>query len=132
MVTRGTMAAFAVFAVLCALDAESASARPAIPHHHEVNALYVIDHSGRNPASDADLVAYSTEFSTILRSCRINVEDLTNSMLWLADKASDQGQRHVSSLMMMKAITRRITWTKPTSCRSTFDLAEGHMEAGGP
>jgi hypothetical protein len=132
VVTRGTTAAFAIFTALCALSAESATAKPAIPHHHQVSALYVIDHRGRNPASDADLLAYSREFHTILRSCKINVDDLTNSMLWLSFKASEQGDWYVSSLMMMKAVTRRITWTTPTSCRGTFDLAEGHMEAGGP
>ena len=33
---------------------------------------------------------------------------------------------------MMKAVTRRITWNGRASCGTTFDLAEGHMEAGGP
>jgi len=130
-VVRGTTA-FAILALLCALSAASAAAKPAFPHRHQVNALYVIDHEGRNPASDAELVAYAREFHTILRSCRITAGDLTNLMLFLAYKAGDQGQRRISSLMMMKAVTRRITWTRRAPCWGTFDNAEGHMEAGGP
>jgi len=131
------MAAFAVFALLgaaCAATAAGAvSTQPAImPHLYEVNALYVIDHSGRNPRNNVPLKAYSREFEQILQSCKVKVEDLTNLMIMLADKASELGARHVSSLMMMQAITRRISWTSRKVCWQTFDNAEGHMEAGGP
>lgn len=53
-------------------------------------------------------------------------------MLWLAEKASYQGARNVTSLMMMQATGRRISWTQRRVCWSTFDLAEGHLEAGDP
>lgn len=69
-------------------------------HRHEVTALYVIDHGWR-PASDFDLAAYNREFHRILGACKINSENLTNTMIFLAYKASDQGQRYVTNLMMI-------------------------------
>jgi hypothetical protein len=129
---RGT-ATFAAFAVLCALCVESAFAKKAPnPHHREITAMWVIDHFGEKVPDASYLVPYSVHFHKILRSCKISAENLTNTMLFLAYKASDQGQRFVTSLMMMKAVTRRITWTKPASCKRVFDVAEGYMEAGGP
>ena len=124
--------AFALLAAFCAAGAHAAPAKKAMPHHHELNALYVIDHRGANPSSDAVLADYSAAFHRILRSCQINAEVLTNSMLWVAYKASDQGQRRVSSLMAMQAVARRITWTHRAACWRIFDTAEGHLEAGDP
>jgi hypothetical protein len=92
----------------------------------------VIDYWGWRPRSDADLAVYNREFNRIMRSCRISAELLTNNMLFLADKASDLGQRDVTALMMMKAVTRRITWSGKANCARTFHVAEGYMEAGGP
>lgn len=113
------------------LEVESVSAQ--IVNRHEVSALYVIDHQGAPPEDDVALLSYSSEFQKILGACNVSAEDLTNLMIQLADKASELGARHVSSLMMMQAVTRRITWTKPRIvCSNTFDLAEGHMETGGP
>ena len=128
---RATAAVAAVTILGCALLASSASANRAMAHRNEITALFTIDHGWR-PVSDYDLRTYNREFHRILGSCKINAENLTNTMLFLAYKASDQGQRYVTSLMMMKAVTRRITWNGQASCRHTFDLAEGHMEAGGP
>ena len=124
-------AALAVLIVLGAFSAQAGTAKDVISHRHELNALFTLDRGWR-PVSDYDLKAYNIHFHKILSSCRINAENLTNTVIWLAYKASDLGQRHVSNLMMMKAITRRITWTRPAACGKTFDNAEGHMEAGGP
>ncbi|HEY4348686.1 MAG TPA: hypothetical protein VGM80_13945 [Gaiellaceae bacterium] len=104
-----------------------------IVYRPEVSALYVIDHQGIRPPDDIPLVSYSKEFQRIIGSCRVSREFLTNTMIELADKASELGARNVTSLMMMKAITRRITWAGRRSlCLDTFDNAEGHMETGGP
>jgi hypothetical protein len=112
---------------------EMRSVSALIANRHEVSALYVIDHQGLNPRDDTVILPYSKAFQKILASCTIGAEDLTNAMIELAAKASELGARHVSSLMMMNAVTRRITWAKQRiACWSTFDDAEGHMENGGP
>src|SRR5262245_44216267 len=125
------MTAALLVAVVCGACAEGASAKP-LQHRHELSALFTLD-KGWRPVSDYDLAPYNVHFHKILGSCRISAEALTNTVIWLAYKASDLGHRYVTNLMMMKAITRRITWPgQAASCRRTFDLAEGHMEAGGP
>jgi len=126
-----TTAALAVLVAAGALCAQAVAAKPKIAHRHELSALFTLD-KGWRPVSDWDLAPYSNHFHKILGSCRINAESLTNTVLWLSDKASDLGHRIVTNLMMLKAITRRITWTGRMPCQQTFDNAEGHMEAGGP
>jgi hypothetical protein len=104
-----------------------------IANRRPVTALYVFDHRGANPHSDVDLLPYSTAFAKILDSCQINVEDTASVMVELSEKASELGARRVTTLMMMQAVTRRIYWAdKKVDCVPTFDLAEGHMETGGP
>jgi hypothetical protein len=103
-----------------------------IENRNEVTSLYVFDRNGANPQSDVDLLPYSNAFAAILVSCRISAEDATNLLLELAQKASELGARHVSTLMMMNAVTRRIDWKGKQDCTDTFNTAEGHMENGGP
>jgi hypothetical protein len=123
----------ALVASLCALLPQAALASP-MPDHHQMVALYVIDHNGEMPASDALLLAYSQPFQKILASCRIGVDDLTNRVLALADQAGWNGGRTVTSLQMLDAIARRITWplSSPHGCGYVYNLAEAHMETGGP
>ena len=130
--SRRTTAALAALVIACAAGVETAVAKEEISYRREITALYVIDHWGWKPRNDAELAVYNREFNKIMRSCRIGSTLLTNNMLFLADKASDLGQRDVTALMMMKAVTRRITWSGKANCARTFHVAEGYMEAGGP
>ncbi len=120
--------------VLCVLvfAVGPALARP-LPNHHQMTALYVIDHNGANPRSDAALLVYSRPFQKILASCRTNADDLTDNVLALADKASSLGGRYVTSLDMLRAIARRIAWTNEhKGCGYIYNLAEAYQEAGHP
>jgi hypothetical protein len=103
-----------------------------LQYKHEVGALYVIDHHGKNPSSEVELVPYSKAFVTIMAACKITAEDNTNLMWQLADKASVLGGRHVTSLQMLQAVARRIDWKGKRVCWTVYDDAEGHMETGGP
>jgi hypothetical protein len=124
-------AALAVLVMTGALCAQAAAAPSKLEHRHELSALFTLDRGWR-PVSDFDLRQYDLHFHKILASCKIGAEHLTNSVIFLAYKAGDQGQRVVTNLMMMKAITRRITWKGKASCGKTFNVAEGYMENGGP
>ncbi len=123
-----------VAAALCAVvPGSAAAAKPSpMPHHHQMQALYVIDHRGKGPKSDAQLVAYSRSFQRVLAGCTINVDNLTNRALALAEQASEVGGREVTSLALLKAVARRIAWKAPRGCNEIFNLAEGHLEAGEP
>jgi hypothetical protein len=92
--------------------------------------LYVIDHSGHNPVSPYELLAYSMPFQKILGACTLSVDALTNEMIWLSNKASELGARLVSNLDMLQSIANRIHWKGPHDCLAVFNLAEGHLEAG--
>jgi hypothetical protein len=123
-----------VVVAVCALLPPYASAGTGMPDHHQMVALYVIDHNGDTPVSDAVLVAYSQPFQKILGGCRTKVDDLTNRVLALADQAGWNGGRTVTSLEMLQAIARRISWPPgaPRGCGYVYNLAEAHMETGGP
>ena len=121
-----------LLAVAALLAAAACAAAASMPHHHQMTALYVIDHNGANPRDDAVLVAYSRPFEKILVGCRINVDDLTNMALQLADKASVNGGRVVTSLDMLRAIARRISWRGVRGCGYIYNLAEARQEAGNP
>jgi hypothetical protein len=103
-----------------------------LPNHHQVEALYVIDHSGKRPSRESDLVKYSRPFEKILRFCRIGVDGLTMKSLNLADQASAIGARHVTALMMLKSIAIRITWTERRGCGYIYNVAEARRENGEP
>ena len=116
----------------CAGAVTGADAGVGTPYHHQMTALYVIDHRGHNPRSNAELATYSHAFLKILAGCSINADDLTNMTLDLADQASAVGRRNVSSLDMLQAIARRVVWTGLRGCGSVFANAEAHQEAGDP
>ncbi len=123
-----------LLSIACLVAASAAAGSEAIPNRHQMEALYVIDHHGRNPRGEADLRRYSAPFQRIVSRCaKLNVDQLTNMAIWLADKASVMGGRRVSSLMMLQSIARRITWEKGRQpCWGIYDQAEGHLEAGDP
>jgi hypothetical protein len=124
----------ALLTIAYLLTVDLAAGAEAIPNRHQMEALYVIDHHGRNPRGEADLRLYSAPFQRIVTRCsKLNVDLLTNMAIWLADKASVMGGRRVSSLMMLQSIARRITWEKGRQpCSGIYDQAEGHLEAGDP
>jgi hypothetical protein len=112
---------------------ENSMAASRLRFKHEVTALYVFDHNGAQPSGPVALLPYGTALGTIADSCTISPEDATNLMFDLSDKASSLGARTVTTLMMLKAIVRRIDWHgQKINCTPTFDNAEGHMENGGP
>jgi hypothetical protein len=115
--------------VLCVFPSGQASAA-AMPNHHQMVALYVIDHIGKTPSSDAVLVPYSRPFQKILGGCRISVDGLTNLMTQLSYKAGEVGARYVTNLQALNSVARRITWTKPRACGSIYDRAEAYLEDG--
>src|SRR5262249_7854828 len=115
----------------CASVVPAASAEPKVAHRHELAALFFLD-KGWRPVSDYDLAPYDRAFHRVLGACRISPTQLTDTTIHLAEKATYLGARVVTNLMLLKAIARRITWTKPVSCTHTFNLAEGHLEAGDP
>jgi len=112
---------------------ENAAATALMRFRHEVTALYVYDHNGTNPKSPVQLLAYSQPFGKIIDHCIVTPEDNTNLMIHLSDQATEVGGRHVTTLKMLEAVARRITWSKPKIvCWDVFDQAEGHAEAGDP
>jgi hypothetical protein len=116
--------------VAVALIVASSAVAVTLPHRHEVNALYVIDHQGKNPVDPTELIAYSMPFQKILGGCSMGVTTLTNEMIQLANKASEVGARNVTALQMMQSVARRITWKAHRGCGTIMNLAEGHLEAG--
>jgi hypothetical protein len=63
----------------------------------------------------------------------VTPEDNTNLMIHLSHQASELGGRNVTTLKMLQATARRITWkSRKIICWDVFDNAEGHVEAGGP
>lgn len=118
------------FSVEAALARQAALADLAYPRQSE--ALYVYDHVGANPPGPQALTPYSNALEAIVAACTFGVDDTTNLMIHLSDMASEQGGRIVTTLQMLQAVVRRIDWKGRRPCYSTFDDAEGHMEAGGP
>ena len=117
------------FAALCAL-APSAAAPASMPNHHNVEALFVIDHDGKRVPTERDLLTYSTPFQKILGGCFIGPDALTMRALNLADQASAVGARYVSALMILKSIAIRVTWTEKRGCQYIYNLAEARRENG--
>ena len=48
----------------------------------------------------------------------------------LSDQASEVGGRNVTTLQMVNAIARRISWRTPHGCGDVYDVAEAHVEGG--
>jgi hypothetical protein len=120
----------AALAILGSCAAATAAKKPDLAYRREVTALWSIDYWGWRPRGDYDIVPYHKEFVRILASCNINRHDLTMNVIYLADKATDLGNRRVTNLMLMRNITRRITWTGKARCEKTFHVAEAYAEAG--
>lgn len=116
-------------AALCAL-APNVAASASMPNHHNVEALFVIDHDGTRPRSDRDLLTYSMPFQKILGGCYIGPDALTMRALNLADQASAVGARYVTALMILKSIAVRVTWTEKRGCQYVYNLAEARRENG--
>jgi hypothetical protein len=116
-------------AALCAL-APGTAAPASMPNHHNVEALFVIDHDGKGVPTERDLQAYSTPFQKILGGCFIGPDALTMRAINLADQASAVGARYVSALMILKSIAIRVTWTEKRGCQYVYNLAEARRENG--
>jgi hypothetical protein len=100
--------------------AACAAAAAAVPHRADVVRLYVADHGGRQPLSDAQLQPYSREVEMLLAACTISSVDLTHSASSLARRVSLAGGTRFTSLRMLQAFARRVTWTKRRDCWNTF------------
>jgi hypothetical protein len=131
MLTRsfGRLGVAAALVALCALAPPSGVAA-SMPNHHNIEALFVIDHDGKRPRTEHDLVAYSTPFQKILGGCFIGPDALTMRAINLADQASAVGARYVTALMILKSIAIRVTWTEKRGCQYVYDLAEARRENG--
>ena len=78
------------------------------------------------------VLPYSDPFAKIIDHCIVTPEDNANLMIHLSDQATELGGSEVTTLKMLQAIARRITWKSPKIvCWDVFDNAEGHAEAGG-
>jgi hypothetical protein len=101
-----------------------------MPHREQLSALYAADHHGARPTSDAELAPDSTRFERALASCTISSSDLANATRYMAGRASRQpGAAPVTSLAMITAISRTITWTSPKDCWDTFNEVEVRLAA---
>jgi hypothetical protein len=107
------------------------AATAAIPHRADVTKLYARDHGGRAPKSEAELAPYSKEYEKLLASCMIQPADLTGATTSMAGQVASAGGRSFSSLQMLRAFTRRITWTARRDCWNTFFDVESAMSRRG-
>jgi hypothetical protein len=100
------------------------AAAAAIPHEAGVAKLYARDHGGQAPQNDAQLAPYSAAFEKLLASCKIEPSDLTGAAVSMAGQVASAGGRPFSSLQMLQAFTRRVTWTARRDCWNTFFAVE--------
>jgi hypothetical protein len=127
--TSRRLGAVVALGALCALAPPGAGAA-SFPNHHQVEALFVIDHDGIRPRTDRDLLTYSTAFQKILGGCYIGADSLTMHALNLAEQASAVGERHVTALMILRSIAIRVTWADKRGCQYVYNLAEAQRENG--
>ena len=111
---------------LCAVTA--AQAAPTVPHLVQLRTLYAKDHPGVAPAGEADLLAYSKAFEKVLGSCTIKPGDLADATLFWSGKISALGGPRTSSLSILQAFGKGITWSAPRDCWNMFIAVEGRME----
>jgi hypothetical protein len=121
--------AFLALTALC-LCASPGAGAASLPNHHQVEALFVIDHDGIRPRTEHDLLTYSSAFQKILRGCYIGPDALTMRAINLADQASAVGERHVNALMILQSIAVRVTWADKRGCQYVYNLAEARRENG--
>ncbi len=110
---------------------EASDASKLIVYRRQITAMYVNDHNGRQPKDDVDLLPYSQAFGKIVASCTDSAENLPGMIVDMSDQATELGTRTVTSMMIMAAIARRITWHGHQNCTDTYNQAEGHVEGGG-
>jgi len=125
----GVRVALVALVALCAVVPLQAGAT-STPNHHQVEALFVIDHNGKRPHSDRELQPYSTRFEKILGGCFVGPDALTMHAINLADQASAVGARHVTALMILESIAIRVTWIDRRGCQYVYNLAEARRENG--
>jgi hypothetical protein len=120
--------AVTLLALGAAAAASALVSTPTVPHVAQVRTLFAKDHAGSLPGSDADLVPYSREFEKLLSACKITSSDLADATLFWSGKISSLGGNRTSSLSILQAFTRRVTWKAPRDCWNTFISVEAHME----
>ena len=114
---------------LGAVAAASASrSAPAVPHLTQVRTLYVKDHAGVRPPGLAVLLPYSKAFERVLDSCTITSSDLADATLFWSGKISAIGGPRTTSLSVLQAFGKRITWSTRRDCWNTFIAVEARME----
>jgi hypothetical protein len=115
--------------LLLALGAVAAATpAPAVPHLAQLRSLYAKDHAGAPPASEAQLVGYSKQFEKVLASCTISSSDLADATIFWSGQISSLGGPHTSSLSILQAFGRHITWSAPKDCWNMFIAVEAGME----
>jgi hypothetical protein len=110
----------------------SAHSTASVPDRNQMTALFTIDHYKGSAPTYAGLMRYVQPFQKILTGCRIGADELTNTMIDLANQASSIGGRNVSTLAMLQAVARRVVWKGRRGCGEVFDVAEANQEAGRP
>jgi hypothetical protein len=115
-------------ALLALCAATAAQAAPAVPHLLQLRTLYAKDHPGGAPAGEAELLGYSKAFERVLGSCTIKPGDLADATLFWSGKISALGGPRTSSLAILQAFGKGITWNAPRDCWNMFIAVEGRME----
>ena len=130
---NGKAAALAICVCFAALGlgADASAAVPAltVPHLAQVQTLYVKDHGGATPASNAALMPYSTPFEKLLASCTITPANMVGATTFISGHISSLGGQVVTNLMMLQGFSSGITWTAPKDCWNTFFKVEATMES---
>jgi len=127
-VSARTLAAGVVVVLLTLTGASALHAAPAVPHLVQLKALYEKDHPDTPPASEAQLLGYSKAFEKVLASCRIKSSDLADATVFWSGKLSALGGSRTSSLAILQAFGKGITWRAPRDCWNMFIAVETRME----
>jgi hypothetical protein len=118
----------AAVALLTLSAVAAASAAPTVPHLVQLRTLYAKDHPGGAPAGEADLVGYSKAFEKVLGSCTIKPSDLADATVFWSGKINALGGARASSLSILQAFGKGITWSAPRDCWNMFIAVEARME----
>jgi hypothetical protein len=92
-----------------------------VPHLAQLRSLYDKDHPGEPPASQAVL-------EQVLGACRIKSSDLAEATAFWSGKISALGGQRTSSLSILKAFGKGITWSAPRDCWNMFIAVEALMK----
>lgn len=120
--------AVGLFALGAVAAASALRSTPTVPHLAQVRTLYVKDHAGRLPPSQSVLLTYSKAFEKVLDSCTITSGDLADATLFWSGKITAMGGSPTTSLSILQAFGKRITWSAPRDCWNTFIAVEARME----